>query len=239
MREFLAPFWEFLFEAFGVFGIGIALGILGFGILLAYLLLVGIWALIGRLFTPKRKAVPRRSVAVPPSVSLPKRNSSAAPTVEKKQEPYRSPTLQDFLKRAEQGEAYAQCCCGSIYEHGDGVPVDMEKAIHWYQTAGDAGHVLSNYKLGMMYLEGRGVKKDLALARERLTLAAEGEDDTAQYQLALIYSEKNELLCKEKGYTSYEEKKADAEYIRNEEKYKYWLKKAAANGNYDAEYILY
>lgn len=256
MREILMPFWEFLFEAFGVFGIGIAMGIVGFVIVIGYLLIAGVLALIKKIFFPSRSAAPQRSFSSSASFSsssVSSQSSSVAPSTrsvteetpkseepKEKKEPYRSPSFDDFLERAEKGEAYAQCCCGSMYEHGDGIGEDIEEAIRWFKKAADQGHVLSLYRLGMIYLEGRrGVAINFDLAEEYLTLASEAEDDSAQYQLAMLYSKKNELLCKEKGYTTPEERLGDPRYVENKEKHKYWLKKAAANGNLDAEYILY
>lgn len=244
MAEFLSPFWEFLFDAFGVFGIGIAMGIVTFAVIILIVLVRVVWALLKKITKPSRKTYRPESKSVTPrptstQPSRPKPQPAQEPKSEapvKKASTYQPSSLQDYLERAKNGEAFAQCCCGSMYEESK----DMDNAIYWFKKAGDQGHCLSNYRLGMIYLEGRGnTEVNLCLAEEYLTYAAEGEFDSAQYQLAMLYSKKNEILCKEMGYTAWEQKKADARYNENYDKYKYWLKKAAANGNIDAEYILY
>lgn len=251
MKEFLMPFWEFLFDAFGIFGIGIALGIVGFVIVIGLLLIGAVVAAIKALIKPSRKAQQCQAASaitksVPSSVtttntqySQPKAEYTEAPKSEapvQKTSEYKPNTMDDYLERAEKGEPFAQCCCGSMYESSK----DMEKAIYWFKKAADQGHTLSYYRLGLIYLEGRGgIEKNLDLAEEYMTCGAEGENDSAQYQLAMLYSKKNEMLCEEMGYTTREQKMADSRYTENQQKYKYWLKKAAANGNLDAEYILY
>lgn len=242
MAEFFSPLWEYLFDTFGIYGVMFALCLIPTAIILLIVLIVAIVSLIKKAIRPSRRQKNSQSnanAAVKSTKSVP---SEAPKSIvsEKETNDYRSPTIEDYLKRAKNGEAFAQCCCGSIYENGDGCEKDIEKAIYWFTKAGDQGHVLSNYRLGMIYLEGRGnTKVDLELAEKRLTYASMGEDDTAQYELAMLYSKKNEILCKEKGYTTAEQRTSDAQYNENKEKYKYWLKKAAANGNFDAEYILY
>ncbi len=242
MAQFLAPFWEFLFDAFGVFGIVIALGISSVVIIILIVLIGAVMALLKKIIMPSRKTQRRTTAASTTTqystrtypTEIPRSNSSANET-----SGYKSPSLEDYLERAQNGEVFAQCCCGSMYENGGSDIKDINKAIYWFEKAADQGHILSNYRLGMIYFEGREVEVDFEKAEEYLTYAAEGENDTAQYQLARLYLKKNEILCEEKGYTTAEQKTADAEYIENKDKYKYWLKKAAANGNLDAEYILY
>ncbi len=245
MAEFLSPFWEFLFDAFGIFGIGIAMGIITVVIILVLVLIAAIVALFKKILKPSGNSQKRKPISVTPPVTQQSRQEikpSEAPKSDapvKKAANYEPRSLQDFLERAQSGEAYAQCCCGSMYENGSSVAKDINKAIYWFTKAGDQGHALSNYRLGMIYFEGKGTEVNLDLAEKRLTYAAQAEDDTAQYQLAMLYSKKNEILCKEMGYTTSEQRTSDAQYNENKQKYKYWLKKAAANGNYDAEYILY
>ncbi|WP_051937883.1 tetratricopeptide repeat protein [Ferriphaselus sp. R-1] len=58
-------------------------------------------------------------------------------------------------KAAEQGDVEAQCTIGTRYETGDGVAVDYDKAIFWYQLAAENGHEESQYKLGLMCQKGQ------------------------------------------------------------------------------------
>ena len=245
MAEILLPLWEFLFDAFGIFGIFIAFGIIGFIFLILILLIKAIVGLFKINIKPSRNIQQRKPITetftntTQTKSEITHSETPKSDATVKKTETYKTPSFQDYLERAEKGEAFAQCCCGSMYEHGDSVTKDINKAIYWFKKAGDQGHSLSNYRLGMIYFEGRNTDVDLNLAEKYLTYAAEGEDDGAQYQLAMLYSKKNEILCKEMGYTTSDQRLSDSRYNENKEKYKYWLKKAAANGNMDAEYILY
>ena len=231
MAEFLSPLWEFLFDAFGIFGIGIALGMVTFATVLLIVLIKIIVSFFKKLAKPKPKKQQRRPVSACAKTYTPSSAPSkpkAEPVQTKPVQPtkksdYKAPSLEDFLVRAEKGEAFAQCCCGSMYEDKK----DMEKAIYWFSKAGEQGHLLSNYRLGLIYLEGRGnVEQNLALAEKYLTYAAEYGFDSAQNKLVKFYSDKNKALCEEKGYTTREQMKADAQYNENYDKYKYWFKKS-------------
>ena len=245
MAEILSPLWEFLFDAFGIFGIFIAFGIIGFIFLILILLIKAIVGLFKKIIKPSSNKQTSKPITVTSTNTIQiKTNVTPSETPKndapvKKTETYKPPSLQDYLERAEKGDAFAQCCCGSMYEHGDSVTKDINKAIYWFKKAGDQGHSLSNYRLGMIYFEGRNTDVDLNLAEKYLTYAAEGEDDSAQYQLAMLYSKKNEILCKEMRYTTYDQRLSDPRFNENKENYKFWLKTAGATGNMDAEYILY
>ena len=45
------------------------------------------------------------------------------------------PDVDDCLKRAEQGNAFAQAMIGSLYESGQVVPQDHKEAVKWYRKA--------------------------------------------------------------------------------------------------------
>ena len=44
------------------------------------------------------------------------------------------------------------------------MPVDLEAAAHWREKAAKGGSVVAQYLLGTLYLEGRGVPKDVQAA---------------------------------------------------------------------------
>ena len=48
---------------------------------------------------------------------------------------------------AEQGNAYAQCNLGFMYERGEGVPKDLNEARKWYQKAAAQGDELAKSAL--------------------------------------------------------------------------------------------
>lgn len=44
-----------------------------------------------------------------------------------------------FQKAADQEDGYAQSALGKCYENGIGVPMDKNKALHWYRKSSDNG----------------------------------------------------------------------------------------------------
>ncbi len=69
------------------------------------------------------------------------------------------------------------------YEHGEGVPRDMNQAIKIYCHAARKGDADANYQLGWIYANGRGVPRDDAIAAAWFSRAAEAGDRFAQKML--------------------------------------------------------
>ena len=70
---------------------------------------------------------------------------------------------------------------GGIYETGEeGVPVDFERAVMWYQLADAGGNVDSKYRLGLCYYYGRGVAEDKQQGLACLQQAASQEHEGAK-----------------------------------------------------------
>ena len=59
------------------------------------------------------------------------------------------------------------------YEHAEGVPRDYGRAIELYCEAAKAGNADGQYGLGWMYANGRGVKRDDAIAAHLFSLASQ------------------------------------------------------------------
>lgn len=81
---------------------------------------------------------------------------------------------------------------GRLYLRGEGVKTDYDKAVQWYRrgiTAGDSG---SQFGLGLMYLHGLGVSKDVSKASDLLGEAAMQNQPLAQVQLAHLYLDQGE-----------------------------------------------
>ncbi|MEO8299213.1 MAG: transglycosylase SLT domain-containing protein [Burkholderiales bacterium] len=74
----------------------------------------------------------------------------------------------------------------SRYEHGDGVPVDGERAALLYCEAARLGDAASQYNLGWMYTNGRGVKRSDSLAAFFFNAAAEQGDQASQRMLRTV-----------------------------------------------------
>ena len=85
----------------------------------------------------------------------------------------------DFAKAAEWyrvaatagGDKDAQFALGELYFNGLGVANDYGRAIDLYRKAAYQGQPVAQYLIGIMYVEGWGVKRDAVEAYKWLTLA--------------------------------------------------------------------
>ena len=50
------------------------------------------------------------------------------------------------------------------YYPGQGIPVDLEQAHHWYLRAAEQNYVRAQYRVAEMYEKGEGLRKDLIQA---------------------------------------------------------------------------
>ena len=91
--------------------------------------------------------------------------------------------FQQLLMPAEAGHVTSQFILGNMYDFGESVPVDNEKAFYWYKKAADHGHTDALYNVGQLYLEGRGTSRDLEKAYEYFFMAAKKGSRDA-YQMA-------------------------------------------------------
>ena len=66
-----------------------------------------------------------------------------------------------------------------MYDAGDGVPRDKEKALDWLRKAADRNNVAAAYTLGMMYYRGDGLPRDIHKAASQLQKAAARGDEKA------------------------------------------------------------
>ena len=92
-----------------------------------------------------------------------------------------SPRVQELTEKEEQGGASAQYNLGVMYDNGEGVPKDNDKAITWYRKAAEQGHVSGQYKLGNKYARGKGVPQNYAEAYVWFNLsAASGHEEATE-----------------------------------------------------------
>lgn len=78
---------------------------------------------------------------------------------------------------------------GKIFETGDSVTVDLPKAKRYYEIGWKSKSPECAYALAMLYIEGKGVAKDLGAYR-KLLMDAEGEEyGPASLELGLLYLE--------------------------------------------------
>ena len=88
-----------------------------------------------------------------------------------------------FLKAAENGDDSAMDRIASMYDAGEGVDFDFDKAIYWYQKAVEAGSVTSLYNLGISYRS----KGDVLKAKYWFEKALAAGDFDAALDLAKLH----------------------------------------------------
>lgn len=96
---------------------------------------------------------------------------------------------------------------------------DFLEASQWFLKAANQGHVLSQYYLGWLYNNGKGVPQDYIQAVYWYKKAAEQGNADAQYSLGYCYAE------------GYGVKQDDTQAV-------YWYRKAAEQGGAYAQYAL-
>ena len=80
-----------------------------------------------------------------------------------------------WLPLAEAGMPEAQLNLGLLYQSGQGVNIDLEKALYWYEQAASAGLAEAHLNLGMMYFEGMSVEQDYTVSfREFQSASTQG-----------------------------------------------------------------
>jgi len=94
----------------------------------------------------------------------------------------------DLRRRAATGDARAQLELGQRYEAGvPPFPFDQVEAARWYRRAAESGHAGAQVNLATMYLEGHGVRRDVAQAVTWYRAAAAQGNTMAQLELAMLY----------------------------------------------------
>lgn len=92
--------------------------------------------------------------------------------------------LRALVEQAKLGQAFAQFQLGTMYEHGEGVGVDIDRAIFWYELAANQGYVDAQFNLGNIFQTKRKHDKKSAFWFEQ---AAEQGDKEAQFNIAVNY----------------------------------------------------
>ncbi len=84
-----------------------------------------------------------------------------------------------LTKAAQQDHPNAAYNLAVMYQKGDGVQINGEQTIYWYEKAVKAGLPNAQYNLGMLYYEGKLVEKDEKKAKALWQLAANKGFDPA------------------------------------------------------------
>jgi hypothetical protein len=105
----------------------------------------------------------------------------------------------DTLKRqltakAGDGDANVQLTLGKLYEFGTlradgGARPDYAGAAYWYDQAAQKGLPEAAYRLGLLFLGGKGVPADAFRSRQLLAQAGDGGMVPAMVELANVYLE--------------------------------------------------
>ncbi len=92
-----------------------------------------------------------------------------------------------FYKRAaELGHARAQCSYGKCLYLGSGVAINHAAAFAWFTKAAEQNLDIAQYNLGIMYLKGTYVEKNMNEARKYFSLAAKNGHEEAEKILAKL-----------------------------------------------------
>jgi len=73
---------------------------------------------------------------------------------------------------AKQGKPEIQTLLGSMYERGEGVEQNFEKAAEWYGKAAEQGYPQAQLIFGSMLFLGRGIPQNHILAHMWINLGA-------------------------------------------------------------------
>lgn len=158
------------------------------------------------------------------------------------------------------GMPFASYAVGQAYELGQGVEKDLTSAHNFYAEAltGLEKVFTKNhddnisYKIGMMYLNGKGTDIDLECAEKYLLLSADSNNYKAQYMLGKLYQSDNKKDLQKaenvliKGAENAQDKTGLCEYslgklYLSQERYDKaasYLERSAAKDNYYAAYTL-
>lgn len=142
-------------------------------------------------------------------------------------------------------DMFTQCEIGLKYVRGElGFEQDYKKAVYRFKLSADQGYEVAQYSLGITYLNGKGIPKDQEKGMFYLKQAAEQGFAEAQYNLGLIYRKMNKYdeafhwfsLAAKQGHASSQLCLGLCYYAgegtkRDKKKSKYWMQKAAEQGD--------
>ena len=96
--------------------------------------------------------------------------------------------LEAWRPLAEAGDARAQAALGSLYIHGQGVPVDHGEALRWTRLAAGQGDVTGQFNMGTILAGSLGVERDYAQAAEWFARAGEQDDAASRFNLGVLHA---------------------------------------------------
>jgi TPR repeat protein len=97
------------------------------------------------------------------------------------------PLVQEYYRKAKNGDASAQTNLAYSFQTGNGVVQNYSEALNWYLKATEQGEAKAQNNLGVMYGTGYGVEKDNYEAVKWYRMAAEQGYAPGQYNLGVKY----------------------------------------------------
>lgn len=111
-----------------------------------------------------------------------------------------SSSIDALVFQANHGDSAAQYELGLVFFEGNNTEVDYFEAFDWFTLSAAAGDARAHNKLGYLYLNELVGEKNEELAIYHFKQAAMGGHATAQYNLAVLYSEKAKVAQSDYDY---------------------------------------
>lgn len=129
------------------------------------------------------------------------------------------PQVKKIVKFARNGSPDAQLMLAALYDDGHLLVQDHQKAFKWYRKATRQPKKISvaYFKVGLAYLEGKGVEKDVEKGIKNVVFAARHHHTPSQMLLGLMYFQGDDVA-------------------KDLSKARYWFKEAAKSNDAKAAY---
>ncbi len=116
-------------------------------------------------------------------------STTSTPTSRTTKADYSSVGIDELLRKANNGDADAQCELGDRYWKGYGVESDEAESLKWHRKAANQGNAASQYMLGMCYEEGWVVNQSYTEAVKWYKKSANQGFTSGLYSLGICYKE--------------------------------------------------
>jgi hypothetical protein len=94
------------------------------------------------------------------------------------------------------GHVEAAYHLGWLYANGNGLRVNVPKAVYWWRQAANKGHTDAMFALALAFTQGEGIDKDEAQAMHWYLMAAQsGHEDAREILKSKIRSGSKEILA--------------------------------------------
>lgn len=114
-------------------------------------------------------------------------------------------------REANAGNTDAQYQLGRMYDTGDKLERDRQKAVTWFTSAANQGHAESQYRLAIAYLYGIGVTRNVSSGESWLTKAAEQNHPVAKEMLPIYMANRSANMSTSIALSWYLEKVANGD----------------------------